>query len=278
MLSLTIDENKTAVTNCSTRECWQFETTEFFGIIYAWLEKDFQGLTQDKLAANIITHVEKGARGEKEENQITVFGRLELGESYYELQSLISDKQVFNDGRYSITISLKDVEEMRLNNKMTASYLPVSIIEERGMSFTNLKSQVEVLIAVLFYYAFHGYKLTQCRHCGRWFATKTLKTDYCSRKSPFPGYERYTCKEAVKAVKDMLEKKRISEYERLRQKADEYGKLSSHYTTFTDFCLTCNEYKEKLKQGAAVGLLQEYKEYLFDSANVRPKYGRLKNW
>ena len=77
---------------------------------------------------------------------------------------------------------------------------------------------------------------------------------------------------------DMLDKKRISEYERLRARAGEYGVSSSHYQFFTDFCSTCDNYKAGLKSGASVELLQEYKAFLFDSENVRPKYERIKNW
>ena len=157
---------------------------------------------------------------------------------------------------------------------MTANFLP-----SRGcIQFEQLQSIRHVIIALLYFYAVNGYKLTRCKHCGRWFATKTLKELYCSKQSPYPGYERYSCGAAVKIIKDKLEKKRLSEYERLRQRADEYGINSKHYAAFNSFYETCIDFKTKLKHGASVELLQAYKNYLYDSENVRPKYERIKNY
>ncbi len=274
MLNLTINENKTVVQNCSTNKWWQFETTEFFGVIYEVLEKDFQGLTQDKLAANIITHVKKGIRGDKEESPITLFDSLELGKSFYELQSLISDKQVFNDGRYSIALSLKEVEEMRLRNNMTASYLPVSIIEERGMSFTNLKTQVEVLIAVLFYYAFHGYKLARCKHCGRWFATMTLKEEYCKRISPcfgsiITGAKPLSCEQAVRNI--------MQKHKRRQRNIREYLVNYAKYDyEIEDFKQQSKVLRDAAKAYPTVENLTKYDQFLYDDRFPRKLKGITK--
>lgn len=278
MLDLTIDEKKAVVQNLATGGQWTIRTTDFFDVLYATLRQRFPDYNTERFAAAIVDHVLIKLNGKEEENPVRIFGELELGESAVELQSFIDVKQEFKDGRYCIDISLKDVEEMRLRHFMTTNYLPVSLVEERGMSFKNLRYPVEVFIAVLYYYAFHDYKLTQCRHCGRWFATKTLKMDYCSRKSPYPGYERYSCKDAVKIIKDKLEKRRVKEYKRLWRKAEEYRELSTHYIVFNDFCSTCDVYKARLKACASVELLQEYEAFLYDNENLRPKYQRLKNW
>lgn len=277
MLDLTIDEKKAVVVNHSTGRQWTISTTDFFDALYSVLHEHFSDYNTERLAAAIVDHVLKTLNGNEEENPVRIFDELEFGESFVELQSFINDKQEFKDGRYYIDLSLKDVEEMRLRHFMTTGYLPVSLFEARGMSFKNLRTQIEVLIAVLYYYAFHGYKLTQCRHCGRWFATKTLKMDYCSRKSPYPGYERYSCKDAVTRIKDKLEKKRKAEYERMRLKANEFDKLSTYYIDYNDFCSTCDDYRAKLKACASVELLQEYRKFLYESKYVRRKYERLKN-
>lgn len=144
--------------------------------------------------------------------------------------------------------------------------------------YDSCRTMIDFTFALVHYLVFNECKITKCAHCGHFFATKNLKEKYCTRNSPFAGYESYSCKNAVKAIKDMLDKKRISEYERLRVKAAEYGANSRHNQVFNDFCVSCGGYKAALKKGASVELLQEYKEFLFDSANVRPKYGRIKNW
>lgn len=136
----------------------------------------------------------------------------------------------------------------------------------------------DIIFASVHFALENGYKLSKCKHCGKWFFVQSLKETYCTRKSTYPEYERYTCKEAVKKIKDKLEKKRISEYERLRLKANEYGSNSKHFQIWSDFCNTCADYKERLKNNSGVDLLQEYERYLFDSKNVRKKYERIKDY
>lgn len=143
--------------------------------------------------------------------------------------------------------------------------------------YYSCKTMIDFVFGLVHYYVFNEYRIVKCKHCGKLFATNQ-KEDYCSRKSPFAGYEDRTCKKAVKAIKDMLEKRRKSEYERLRLRANEYGVNSNHYTQFNTFNNICNEYKGKIKKGASVELLEEYRTFLYDSAGTRPKYERIKNW
>ena len=136
----------------------------------------------------------------------------------------------------------------------------------------------DIIFASIHFALENGYKLIKCKHCGKWFFVQSLKETYCTRKSPYPDYERYSCKEAVKKIKDKLEKKRISEYERLRIKANEYGVHSKYYKKWFDFCTICTDYKDKLKNNSSIELLKEYERYLFDSENVRKKYERIKDY
>ena len=148
--------------------------------------------------------------------------------------------------------------------------------------YYSCRNMIDFVFALVHYCVYNDYKITKCAHCGKLFITKKGKKNgeekYCCRNSPFAGYEEYPCKKAVKAIKDMLDKKRISEYERLRNRAKEYSSFSNHTALYNAFCSTCDEYKEKLKKGASVALLEEYKAFLFDSQGVRPKYERIKNW
>lgn len=142
-----------------------------------------------------------------------------------------------------------------------------------GYESTNIK---DVIFSTIHFALTNGYKLVKCRHCGKYFFVSKEKEIYCNRNSLFPEYEKYTCKKAVKAINDKLERKRISEYERLRIKALEYGVNSKHYQIWLNFCNTCQEYKSKLKYNNNIELLQQYQEFLFDSENVRKKYERIK--
>ena len=173
----------------------------------------------------------------------------------------------------------RDLDQWRIFDKNIADnteFLP------DVFHYDSCRTMIDFTFALVHYLVFNEHKIIQCAHCGHLFATKKGKKNgeerHCCRQSPFAGYEEYQCKKAVKAIKDMLEKKRISEYERLRVKAVEYGASSRHNQIFNDFCVSCDGYKAALKKGASVELLQEYKAFLFDSANVRPKYERIKNW
>lgn len=144
--------------------------------------------------------------------------------------------------------------------------------------YYSCRQMIDFVFSLVHYCIYNGYKMTTCAHCGNAFMTKSLKEKYCCRSSPFPGYKDYSCKEAVKSVKDMLEKRRLVEYDRLRKRSKEYGRYSKFTDQFNNFCDACNKYKSELRQGASVALLSEYKDYLFNSSYVRPKYERIKNW
>lgn len=270
MLNISIDSETAVVENPTTYSKWTVKTPEIFGTIYASLEKHFPKFETKDYGAMIVAHVIKEMRGQ-DDVPMWLFHVPEIGTTLYDLKGFIDDRDI-------IILTLKDIEKMRIQHGMTANFLPVSLGDEDSMRFENLKSATQVSIAILYFYAFNDYRLVRCKHCGKWFATKNLKEKYCTRNSSFAGYESYSCKNAVKTIKDMLEKKRISEYERLRLKAVEYGANSRHNQIFNDFCVSCGDYKAALKKGASVKLLQDYKAFLFDSANVRPKYERIKNW
>ncbi len=200
----------------------------------------------------------------------------------YQLENAISDfTEYIRHNDFS-----KDFLEVFANSKrinlhrimLDGKYRPLSIDNKTDdvLYCYESKDIKDVIFANIQFALENGYKLVRCKHCGKWFFAKTLKEVYCTRKSPYPEYERYTCKEAVKKIKDKLEKKRISEYERLRLKANEYGVNSNHYTIWLDFCNKCTDYKERLKNNSSIELLQEYERYLFDSKNVRKKYERIK--
>lgn len=87
---------------------------------------------------------------------------------------------------------------------MKSNYLPVSINETTSMEFDDLTNVTQVMVALLYYYSYYGFKLVKCRHCGRWFATKSLKNQYCKQISPCCGEilkgENKSCEQAVRQI------------------------------------------------------------------------------
>lgn len=147
---------------------------------------------------------------------------------------------------------------------------------ETGLTIYNCSDLQQVAFSILHFLILGGFKFAGCKHCGRLYATKTLKAVYCSRKSTYRGYERYTCKDAVKHINDSLEKRRKTVYERLRVRADEYGYHSKYGEVFRDFQDRCTEYKVTIKKEASVRNLQEYSSYLQNGEGLPKRYERVK--
>ena len=169
----------------------------------------------------------------------------------------------------------RELDEFRIFDKKSienSSYNP------NVFQYYSCARMIDFVFGLIHYFIFNENKIVRCKHCGKLFATPKEKEMYCIRNSPYNGYEEYTCKAAVKAVKDSLEKRRKSEYERLRQRANEFGTQSKHYELFNSFIAKCDEFKSSIKKGASIELLKRYENFLYDSDGLRPKYERFKNW
>lgn len=198
MLNISIDENNVIVRNTETGGKWTNETTNFFGLVYDKLEKQFPDFKPEELGTRIATHVLNSIQGKTEENPAYMFHCQEIGSTLYDLLSFI-------DNRRMITPTLKDIENLRIAHRMTINYLPTAIDNKTGMSFEGLRTVSQVMVAALYYYAYHDYKLVRCKHCGKWFATKTLKQEYCDRISPcfnviVKGKPPLPCEQAVRNI------------------------------------------------------------------------------
>lgn len=175
-----------------------FDTVLCFGDIYDELDKMFPcGIDNHQVSRNIIKstcykHNIKlnGEQQTKYEKQI--FGIEEFGDTF------LSVKKLF-DTRNSLDIhNIKDFEELR--SLFGLNILPFVVGDQ--MTFDSISTLGGVMGAVIYYYSFKDYRLSRCRHCGKWFATKNLKTVYCNRISPcngvtFDGKEKLKCKEYI---------------------------------------------------------------------------------
>jgi hypothetical protein len=104
--------------------------------------------------------------------------------------------------------SLSEFETIRNQNKLELNYRGRFIDEdssgeydwgyEESVSFNfdtlrdhnhqviyTCHNMTDIITALFHYYIITGYKFSTCRHCGREFATQTMKTIYCNRISPY---------------------------------------------------------------------------------------------
>lgn len=66
-------------------------------------------------------------------------------------------------------------------------------------------SKADVVYSILQYLLLSGYYFKPCLHCQKFYASKTLDSGFCSRRSPLKGFENYECEEAVKQIKKHLQ-------------------------------------------------------------------------
>ncbi len=74
--------------------------------------------------------------------------------------------------------------------------------------FYQCYSQADIIFAIFHFLVLCKYKFKKCEHCGKYFATQTLKQIYCYRNSPYPKYEHLECCDAVKDIKQSLRRTR----------------------------------------------------------------------
>lgn len=262
MLNISIDKKETVVYNTKTCDKWTIKTSLFFGTVYAALEKDFPNFDCSQMGNIVVNRIRNefnrlNGQPVAEEKSAYLFHCEEYGVTLYNLL-------MFIDGQKVLSPTLKDIEDLRMVHRMTTSYLPISIDEPGSMRFEGLKTVTHVMIASLYYYAYNEYKLVRCKHCGKWFATKTLKEEYCDGISPCYGLivegkkvlgSERTCKDAVGIIKQRLADRKKQIYNKWYAEG------------FEDECFELNErfykYKTAIKENPTVENITACMIYLY---------------
>ena len=262
MLNISIDKKETVVYNTKTCDKWTIKTSLFFGTVYAALEKDFPNFDCSEMGDIVVNRIRNefnrlNGQSVAEEKSAYLFHCEEYGVTLYNLL-------MFIDGQKVLSPTLKDIEDLRMVHRMTTSYLPISINEPGSMRFEGLKTVTHVMIASLYYYAYNEYKLVRCKHCGKWFATKTLKEEYCDGISPCYGLivegkkvlgSERTCKDAVGIIKQRLADRKKQIYNKWYAEG------------FEDECFELNErfykYKTAIKENPTVENITACMIYLY---------------
>ena len=273
MLNISIDKENTIVQNTKTNGQWTVKTTRFFGVVYESLEHNFPNFDPAQMGNMIAFHVCNKLAEKKIEKPTYLFHCEEIGTSLYDLT-------MFIDGKKVLSPTLQDIEELRISHRMTTNYLPVSIEDKDSMRFANLKTVTHVMIAALYYYAYNEYKLARCKHCGRWFATKTLKEEYCDGISPCYGLtvagkkvlgSERTCKDAVGIIKQRLADRKKQIYNKCYLEdidTDRIDELNRKYQF----------YSSAIKESPTVSNITACMEYLYsDSMPKQERPNRRKS-
>lgn len=135
------------------------------------------------------------------------------------------------------------------------------------------RSISDMVAAIIHYYMVYGFKVISCKHCGRIFATQSLKTVYCSRISPYKNRfsqkrsRPESCKDTVKREIQFLKNKKGKLLDRIRNSSD----VMRGYTEdiYNDIYCKCNEYMEQVSKSPTPKLLDEFNYYLERTAQER---------
>lgn len=234
-------------------------TDLFFGNAIDMLQAEFPNVVSggnDAMARNIASVVSD------ESEPVYIWGFREYGGSLLNMQNFIGD-------RNSFAPTMQEAELLRISLGVTSS---ASIIGDGTcMTFERLASVSAVLWAVLYFHAFHGQKLTRCKHCGRWFATDSLKNEYCRRTSPcygviLKGKTPKTCKQAVDEMKQKCQYQRTSIAAKARQTPANQRRESTFLNRFLD---DADRFKDAVMDRPTPENLTAYYEFLRNTNKAR---------
>jgi hypothetical protein len=134
-------------------------------------------------------------------------------------------------------------------------------------TYTCYKAE-DIMFSVLHYLVLLKYKFRKCEHCGNYFATKTFKEKYCTRKSPYTyipskssnpsdkNPKNYECDAAVDLIKNRIRSTRKSLCKKLTPNDD--------YTNpaYQKFSKECEPYQDIIKKQASVNNLELFERFL----------------
>ena len=142
----------------------------------------------------------------------------------------------------------------------------------------------QVAFSILHFLILGGFKFASCKHCGRLYATKTLKKEYCNRKSTFKGYEEYSCGEARKQIVDTLKARRKALGTSLKRRWEIYdcpvddvtkreagrGVWNKWESLYWDLETESERLLAKIKERASVENLKEMQDFLYSEKFPKP--------
>ncbi len=106
----------------------------------------------------------------------------------------------------------------------------------------------------------NGYKLAKCEHCEKYFfksgSRAGSRQKFCIRKSPVPQYSHLNCEQAVRNIKQELQRKKKRIYNSMIREHESTEKF------VYDFLDECAEYSSNIKETASAKNLIDYLNFL----------------
>ena len=181
-----------------------------------------------------------------------------------------------NEKRININQKLYEV----LNNR----FFPLKIDSKTEKVFYGYESTdiKDIIFSTIHFALSDGYKLVKCKHCERWFFTKTLKEEFCKRLSPCSKLEvdgkkilgaEQPCKIAVDTIKSRFQDRKKTIYNKWRNCSEKCPLFDDCLNCPYKECVfekKCNELCEihkqnmsKIRKSPTVANIIEYHRYLY---------------
>ena len=242
---------------------WQ----DALGNIIAALESSFPELSQltsEEYRETVIDRIGGNLSGDSTLNQaVNIWGMDISADIAWNLIHIETDLDKSEKG--GIILSLQFVENWRVRHFVSVDMQPLSLVNvdySKGVNIWNVQSLYDIVYGLLYVYAFNGLKLVKCRHCEKWFATDTLKAQFCTRKSPVARYTHLACEQAVRNIRQQCTRQR----NRIVTKA---RSTNAHNHFEDDFIREDEPLQERQQKFPTAANLSEYMQFLRNTEKGR---------
>lgn len=150
----------------------------------------------------------------------------------------------------------------KANLKSLASNKSINITNNDSYHcyFYECNSISDILYAVLHYLFSHNYKIVKCKHCELYFATNTLKVEYCNRISPYENLNK-TCYNAKKELIRRIKRNIMRIEKRVNYRIDNYY-YAEDEKYLNNFKMKCFEYEDKIEEKPTAQNFKEFEDFI----------------
>ncbi len=175
--------------------------------------------------------------------------------------------------KYEANLNVTMYRGEKNDNDGASSYnIPITKYSEVAQSdhwvVYACQTALDMVVAIMHYYALNGFKMAVCRHCGNNFVTTNYKQQYCRRISMYQNRFSQkrstpkTCEDTVRQTIQFFRNEKNALIRRAARNPDVERWSGAGYEFYNRLINECNAYMEKIKQEPTPENFDEFGEYL----------------
>ena len=175
--------------------------------------------------------------------------------------------------KYEANLNVTMYRGEKNDNDGASSYnIPITKYSEVAQSdhwvVYACQTALDMVVAIMHYYALNGFKMAVCRHCGNDFVTTNYKQQYCRRISMYQNRFSQkrstpkTCEDTVRQTIQFFRNEKNALIRRAARNPDVERWSGAGYEFYNRLINECNAYMEKIKQEPTPENFDEFGEYL----------------